>query len=189
VSGTSDSRSDGELARRIAAAPPGAASPEESELCRRYHRRLRAYGLRHLGAGSADDLAQRVLLLALEKLRNGAVDDPDRIGSFLLGCARMIAHELRRAATRLAPLADQDAQRVAQPPSVADPLASAQLARCLQSLVDRERTVVVLSYYAEAASTTIAESLGVEAGNVRVIRHRAIMRLRDCMHARAEARA
>jgi RNA polymerase sigma-70 factor (ECF subfamily) len=41
--------------------------------------------------------------------------------------------------------------------------------------------VVVLSFYAERDAEGIGLELGLSAGNVRVVRHRALSRLRACM--------
>jgi RNA polymerase sigma-70 factor (ECF subfamily) len=60
-----------------------------------------------------------------------------------------------------------------------------QLARCLQNLNERERAVVVMSFYDEQTREDVAGFLGVSQANVRVIRHRAIQQLRQCMGAEA----
>ena len=101
---TADSRpstvSDGELARAIAtlsSTAPGAAQADEAELYRRFAPRVRLYGLKHLGDDAgADDLAQQVLLVTIERLRAGEVRNPDEIGSFILGTSRMLADAVRR---------------------------------------------------------------------------------------------
>ena len=58
-----------------------------------------------------------------------------------------------------------------------------RLARCLEGLPERDRSVIVLSFYAEAASEEIGSELGLKPGNVRVVRHRALARLRACLEA------
>ena len=55
------------------------------------------------------------------------------------------------------------------------------LARCVQSLKERERAVIVMTFYDEQTGADVAGFLGVSEANVRVIRHRAIHQLRDCM--------
>jgi RNA polymerase sigma-70 factor (ECF subfamily) len=65
------------------------------------------------------------------------------------------------------------------------PLDREQLARCMQTLKERERTVVVMTFYDERTGADVAGFLGISAANVRVIRHRAIHQLRECMGARA----
>ena len=57
----------------------------------------------------------------------------------------------------------------------------AQLARCVQNLKERERAVVVMTFYDEQTGADVASFLGVSEANVRVIRHRAIHQLRECM--------
>ena len=56
-----------------------------------------------------------------------------------------------------------------------------QLSRCVQSLNERERTVVVMTFFDEQTGASVAGFLGTSEANVRVIRHRALHRLRDCM--------
>jgi len=60
-----------------------------------------------------------------------------------------------------------------------------RLRRCLERLSERERSVVVLSFYAERRSAEIASEVGLSAANVRVVRHRALVRLRGCMETPA----
>jgi RNA polymerase sigma-70 factor (ECF subfamily) len=64
--------SDEALARRIADGARGSTDDEETELYRRFAPRVRLYGRRHLRDGAAaDDLAQDVLLLTIERLHAG----------------------------------------------------------------------------------------------------------------------
>ena len=42
-------------------------------------------------------------------------------------------------------------------------------------------SVLVMSFYDDAPSEAVGERLGLSAGNVRVIRHRGIDRLRRCV--------
>jgi RNA polymerase sigma-70 factor (ECF subfamily) len=65
------------------------------------------------------------------------------------------------------------------------PLDLDRLTRCLQGLSERERSVVVLSFYADRPSAEIATEVGLTPANVRVVRHRALGRLRQCLEARA----
>jgi RNA polymerase sigma-70 factor (ECF subfamily) len=51
----------------------------------------------------------------------------------------------------------------------------------VQNLKERERTVVVMTFYDEQTGADVAGFLGVSEANVRVIRHRAIHQLRECM--------
>jgi RNA polymerase sigma-70 factor, ECF subfamily len=59
-----------------------------------------------------------------------------------------------------------------------------QLVRCVQALKERERSVVVMTFYDEHTAVETARSLGISEVNVRVIRHRALAQLRNCMGGR-----
>lgn len=148
----------------------------------RFRRRVRLYGMRHLqSAHAAEDLAQNAMIVMLERLRDGGVREPDRIASFVLGVARMLVHEGRRGRGTEVPLVSEGDPGPTADPAMPDLFASARLAGCLASLAERERAVVVLTYYGEASARDVARTMGLAEGNVRVIRHRAIARLRECM--------
>ena len=177
------SAEDGDLVRLIASAAPSVAPDAEAELCRRLAPRIRLYGLRHLrNEATAGDLTQQVLLLTLESLRAGRLREPDRLVSFVLGTCRMVVQDLRRGAERRQRLLEQfvadlpvvDTSRTAD-------LDTKHLADCLRRLSERDRTVLVLSYHGERNTEEVAGELGLSVANVRVIRHRALLRLRECM--------
>ncbi len=174
---------DAALARRIAAAGTAPDSAAETELYRRLAPRVRLYGLRHLrDRHAAHDLLQQVLLMTLERLRAGKLREPERIASFVLGMCRMVVLDIRRGTWRRETLLETygntaEAVEVPEPPA----LDADRLAGCLQALAERERTVVVQTFFADRSSDEVAKELGLSAGNVRVIRHRALARLRVCM--------
>jgi RNA polymerase sigma-70 factor (ECF subfamily) len=172
---------DGELARAIAARTE-AAEAAETELYRRFAPRVRLYGLRHLrDEDAARDLMQQVLLLTIEKLRDGAVRDTDMIGSFILGTSRMLAVNLKRRDRRREALLEAFASAPPLVSAAPSGLDEEELEGCLSGLAERERTVVLLTFYGDRPSRDIAQTLGITEGNVRVIRSRAIERLRACM--------
>ena len=178
---------DAELARRIAAAGAVVDSPAEAELYRRLAPRVRLYGLRHLrDPHAARDLMQQVLLMTLERLRAGKLREPERIASFVLGMCRMVVLEIRRGSWRRETLLETYGD-TAEAVDVSEPLAldADKLAGCLQALAERERTVVVMTFFADKSGDEVAKELGLSAGNVRVIRHRALGRLRACMGGEA----
>jgi RNA polymerase sigma-70 factor (ECF subfamily) len=174
---------DEALARRIADGPVGSTDAEEAELYRRFAPRVRLYGRRHLqNEAAAEDLAQNVLLLTIERLRAGEVRQPSEIGSFILGTSRMMAQSERRVSGRREALAARYMERAVEavPASMAA-LDTPRVAACLRALAERDRLVVLLTFYADREAPRIAEDLGVSPGAVRVIRHRAMARLRDCV--------
>jgi RNA polymerase sigma-70 factor (ECF subfamily) len=174
--------SDAALAERIA----GGDREAEAEVCRRMGRRIRLYGLRHLRSpAAADDLVQHVLLKTLEALRAGRVRSSDKLVRFVLGTCRMTVLDLRRSARRQEQLLERFGADLIPDRRSTPALDGDHLSRCVEALTERERTVVVLSFYDEQSAAETAASLGISEANVRVVRHRAIRRLRDCMEAGA----
>lgn len=172
--------SDAELACRIAS---GTDPEAEAELFHRLAPRVRLYGLRHLrDEHASEDLAQQVLITTLEALRAGRLREPEKLASFVLGTCRMMVLDLRRGAQRKQRLLEQFGPDLPAPVRPAMPrLDHEQLTRCVQNLRERERTVVVMTFYDEQTGADVASFLGVSEANVRVIRHRAIHQLRECM--------
>jgi RNA polymerase sigma-70 factor (ECF subfamily) len=181
--------SDGDLARAVAACARGSSEAAESELYRRFAPRVRLYGLRHLrNEDTALDLVQQVLLLTIEKLREGSVRDLDQIGSFVLGVSRTMAKDHNRRERRREKLREAFAVTNMVDDRADDlTLDVDRLEACLARLAERERVVVLLTFYAEKTSVEVGQEIGVKEGNVRVIRHRAVERLRTCMTAREVA--
>jgi RNA polymerase sigma-70 factor (ECF subfamily) len=174
------------LVRRIGtrAADAGAA---EAELCRRFAPRARLYGLRHLrDEERARDLAQAVMLAVIEAVRAGRVEEPEHIDRFVLGTCRNVALRMRDIDARARPtdVATIDAMFAA--PEV-EPLDVGALHHCLGGLDERGRTVVLLSFTQGRSAEQISAALETTVGNVRVLRHRALAQLRQCMDSHEEA--
>lgn len=154
----------------------------EAEVCRRMGPRIRLYGLRHLrSAPAADDLVQHVLLKTLETLRAGRLRDADKLAPFVLGICRMTVLELRRSLQRQTQLLEEFGRVLISVQPDAAPLDGERLARCVGALKERDRSVVVMTYYDEISAIETGRSLGISEANVRVIRHRALKQLRTCM--------
>jgi len=174
---------DATLARRIAQTAPGIDSMAETELYRRLAPRVRLYGLKHLrNESAAADLVQQVLLTTIERLRAGRLREPEQIGSYVLGMCRMVVLDLRRGHVRRERLLETYGEGLA-PADMPEPLVlnSARLQRCLEHLSVRECTVLVMSFYDDMPSDEVGNELGLTAANIRVIRHRGLERLRDCV--------
>ena len=55
------------------------------------------------------------------------------------------------------------------------------LTACLNRLSTRERSVIIMTFYDEQRHDEVARALDLSSENVRVIWHRALGRLRNCM--------
>jgi RNA polymerase sigma-70 factor (ECF subfamily) len=175
------------LARRIIASAPESDAAAEAALCRRLGPRIRLFGLKHLrDAAAANDLMQDVLVLLLTKLRSGAVREPEHVVSFTLGAARQMVVDGRRGGARRARILEAfplDLVPANDDEDARDSRQRQQLGDCLAALPERERAVLVMTFYDDRPAEAVAAELGVSAGNVRVIRHRGLERLRGCMEA------
>jgi RNA polymerase sigma-70 factor (ECF subfamily) len=173
---------DREAAALASTVSGGGHPAEEARLCELLAPRVRRYGLRHLRDGTlADDLVQQVLLVTLEKLRGGGVRDCGQIASFVLGVSRTVARDMRRAGWRRGQMAEawgREQERTAGPD---EPIDGARLHDCLSTLADRDRLIVTMAFYVEASTSDISTRLGLTEANVRVIKHRTMGRLRDCL--------
>jgi RNA polymerase sigma-70 factor, ECF subfamily len=177
---------DAALAQAIAAAAPRVDREAETELYRRLAPRVRLYGLRHLrDAHAAADLVQQVLLMTLERLRAGKLREPEKLASFVLGMCRMVVLEVRRGTARREELLRTygDVPEAVDPPERRG-LDEAKLSTCLERLPERERSVLILGFYADKPTDTVARELGLTPVNARVIRYRALLKLRDCMSSK-----
>lgn len=188
-SGAQQADDDAALARRIIACAPGRDGAAEAELCRRLGPRIRLYGRKHLRSeAAAADLMQDVLVMLLEKLRTGGVRDPDQVVSFVLGTARQRVVDLRRSGVRRARLLEAFPVDLLPPgEEEPEPVDAARLKACLAALPERERTVLIMTFYDDRTAEAVAAELSLSAGNVRVIRHRGLERLRGCLGAREGA--
>jgi RNA polymerase sigma-70 factor, ECF subfamily len=166
-----------DLVRRVATRDSAA----EAELCRRFAPRVRLYGLKHFrDEERARELVQSVLVAMIEALRSGRVEDPDRFDRFVLGMCRNLTSRARHVEARAVPteIGELDVESVM--PSHAS-LDLEVLMHCLAQLEGRARTVLHLSFYRDKSADEIAAVLETSAGNVRVVRHRAVAQLRECM--------
>jgi RNA polymerase sigma-70 factor (ECF subfamily) len=164
-------------------------SEAEQAFCQRYAARVHRYAERHLHDREAiADLTQQALLSVIEAMRAGRVDDPARLGAFVLSTWRYLAWDENRAAARQKRL--HEALGSEPPPVVelsSSSLDAVRLQRCLGALGERERSVVLLTYCEDWPGQRIADELGTTAGNVRVLRHRTIEKLWACLEGRGDA--
>ncbi len=177
---------DGVLARRIAAATPGIDREAEAELCRRLAPRVRVFVLREVrNRAAAADLAQEVVLMTLERVRAGKLRDPDALAGFVLALCRQVALGRQRSFARRERLLERYGDILAPAEAPAPAPDRTRLLGCLERLSERERAVVLLSFFDDRDAEEVGAELGVSPANVRVIRYRSIARLRECLGVEA----
>ncbi len=150
----------------------------------RFAPRIELYGLKHLGGRSAaEDLVHEVMLRVLTAIRAGRLDNPASLASFVLGTCRNVTWDLRRARERQRKLERDvlDLDACVAPPSLSE-RDVARLFGCIAGLPEREATVVRMSFLEDKPSEEIGARLGLSNGNVRLIRHRALARLSECLN-------
>jgi RNA polymerase sigma-70 factor, ECF subfamily len=172
-----------ELVGRIIAGDESA----ESELVERCRGVLR-FLARRVARNDADaeDLFQETLILALEKIRNAEVREPERLAGFL----RALVHNLgtqkyrRRVYDLEQPTGDEQADPVDD--RRPDPLIGllnrerVRLTRQVLAELDmpRDRDVLFRYYIAEDSSGAICRDLGIESDHFYRVLHRARQRYR-----------
>lgn len=173
---------DAALAQRVAQAAPNTDREAEAELCRRLAPRVRLYGLRHLGnEAAAADLMQQVMLMMIERLRDGALREPELLVSFVFGICRMMVLDLKRGQMRRERLLETYGEALLPPDPPLPEFDQKRLAHCLERLPERDRTVLLLTFYDDMPMAELSCMLDLSPANVRVIRHRGLERLRACV--------
>jgi len=159
----------------------------EAALCARFAPAVRTFARRRVRSAEAvEEFTQDVMLAMIQALRTGSVSEPERFAGFVLGICRNVARERSRVRDRRAALweaygSSLEPSRGVEPTRDADEIAL--LEDCLSQLSARSREVVRHAYVGGESSQEIAQRLQLQEGHVRVIRHRALAALRDCLHA------
>jgi len=165
----------------------------ESTLCRRLAPAIRAYARRRLaGAEAVRDFEQDVLVLFVEALRRGAVEDPPRVGGFVLGICKNVARERARRRERRDELWEMYAADVVPFVASAPDHATVDVLRleaCLTQLSQRARDAIRLAYAEHKSHAEVAAFLEISESNARVLRHRALQALRECMETAGKEHA
>lgn len=153
------------------------------DLCARLAPAVRAYAQRRLRQRAAvEDFTQDALLTFVEALRDGRIEDPARAASFALG----ICHNLARERAKVRDRRQAALERWGDFGDVAEPVEPklferARLEDCISQLTSRARKVLLDSFWGDLSDNEIAVAMDIGASNVRVIRHRSLATLRECV--------
>jgi RNA polymerase sigma-70 factor (ECF subfamily) len=157
-----ETEDDAALVRRIAQAGTARDPGAEAELCRRLAPRVRLYGLKHLrDQHAAADLMQQVMMTTIQKLRAGELRDGEKLAPFVFGICRMTVLELRRGGLRRERLLEQYGEDLA-PAAAPGPLFDLErVAGCLETLPQRERSVLLMTFYEDRPADEVGTELGL----------------------------
>ena len=134
-----------------------------------------------------EEFSQDVMLLLIEALRRGGVEEPARLGGFVLGICRNLALDRARQRERRDALWQKYGEEVTALELDAPRSLNYEvlhLEDCLSQLSQRSRDVVRLTYVEAASHCEVAARLGTTEANARVLRHRSLLALRECMSKR-----
>lgn len=161
--------------------------PDERALCERFAPPVRALALRHLRDRSlADDVVQEVLSAAILAIRHKRIATPAALPGYVLSaCRKRVADLHRTEARRSALWAEFGGPEVALAGSVAEPdvprVELEQVVAAMAPLSGRERQVLNEMYAQGRDTNEIARVLQTTPGHVRVLRHRAISKMRAAL--------
>ena len=136
-------------------------------------RAVSGYARRRAPAAEADDVVAETFLVAWRRLD----EVPVEAKPWLLGVARRVLANQRRAALRRAALTDRIARHPVAPPAADRP----PVVRALSLLAERDREVLLLTAWDGLSSDEAAAVLGCSRTAMKVRLHRAKRRLRAAL--------
>lgn len=146
------------------------------QLYRMYGDRVHAYALRRSNWALADDVTAEVFLIAWRRFD----DVPDEPFPWLLGVARRVLANRRRAEGRAAALNERLAGSY-RPPEPAVSELDERIFRALSTLGDRDRELLLLTAWEGLSQAEVAEAMALRRGTVAVRLHRARQRFAEAL--------
>jgi len=136
----------------------------------------------------AQDLRQETFRIAIEKLRDGPIENPERLGAYLRGVAmNLVAADWRRK-DRQATQPDSDAieAMAGSDPGPFDSLSRDQIAAAVRAVlaeltVPRDRELLIRLYLKEQDKDEICEALGLESLHFNRVLFRAKQRFKTLL--------
>jgi RNA polymerase sigma-70 factor, ECF subfamily len=170
------------LVRRIQRGDPEA----EAEFVRRYRRGVTVI-VAKAGRGRVpvEDLCQDVLTASIEKVRAGAIRDPERLSGFVAGLARMMVMDyIRKERSRDAIEARLPPASTVHAPEAVSRLLQQEQAAMVRAVLaelesDRDRELLFRFYLAEDDKEHICSDLGLTPVHFNRVLFRARERFRE----------
>lgn len=132
-----------------------------------------------------EDLFQETFRIALEKIRNGQVRQPERLGGFMMNTARFTAIDFYRRSERYQPHDRVVLEQEAATNPLLNMLSREKCAK-IRSLIPalkspRDRAVLQRFYLAEEDKESICDDMGISFKNFAQIIFRAKARLKEIL--------
>jgi RNA polymerase sigma-70 factor (ECF subfamily) len=167
----------------------------EDELVRRFHRGVTIILSRASRDPSiVDDLRQDTFRIALEKIRDGAVREPEKISGFIASVARnLVIEHFRKASARRISTAPEKAGLVSADPDPLEGMLEAERAAIVRRVLSemrsqRDRRILFRFYIAEDEKEAICRDLGLSSLHFNRVLFRARERYRELYEAAAKMR-
>jgi RNA polymerase sigma-70 factor (ECF subfamily) len=193
VSSTQDAEwsGAGDLVRRIVSGDLAA----EHELVDQYQRGVRLIVARSSRDRSVvDDICQDVLCLAIEKIRAGAVREPERLSGFIAALARTkVIEHFRGLEARGAREARARGLQPAAPPDALEQVLARERAELIRAVLDelgsdRDRQILLRYYLADEEKLRICRDLKLTTVHFNRVLFRARERFRHLLRNRLSTR-
>lgn len=156
----------------------------EEEIFHRYKRGVIVI-LQHAGASpeAAEDLYQETLLIALPKVRQGAIREPDRLAGFICGVARycLLSYNRKEAHLHVAPEVDMAASSAEGQDETLSRREEAELVRKVLDGLSRkrDRDLLVRFFLEGDDRETICREMGMTSVHFSRVLYRALQRFRE----------
>jgi RNA polymerase sigma-70 factor (ECF subfamily) len=192
----SEAEQEAQIAADLVARIRGGARDAEDALIRRYGPGL-LYLLKRRTRDPelALDLRQDTFRIAIEKLRNASLEEPERLAAYLRGVALNLWLGQRRKDTRRATTADSEAVELVADEGAGpfDNVSREQVRRAVGVLLSelgtaRDREILTRLYLDDEDKEAICTALGVDSTHFNRVLFRAKQRFRELL-VRAEQRS
>jgi RNA polymerase sigma-70 factor (ECF subfamily) len=130
----------------------------------------------------AEDVRAETFLRVIRLLRDGKLQKPESLASYIVGIALNVMREHRRHRAATASLSEREneiAGDESPDTSFLDKEVAQSLAEAAAQLRPRERDFLRLYYYEELSKEEIAARLGIKEERLRLIKSRTLKRFRE----------
>jgi RNA polymerase sigma-70 factor, ECF subfamily len=183
------SGSGADLVARIRSGEPAA----EAEMVSRFGPGVAAVLRRAAGAAMSEDLYQDAFRIALQRIRAGEVQQPERLGGFLCGVARHLALEHYRRQSRLRKEESLPGDVLIGPaPSPLDQLLDEEKVTLVRQVIgeletDRDRQLLLRFYLGEEDKAVLCRDLDLTPQHFNRVLFRARQRYRELYERRVRS--